>query len=275
MSDAATAAPDRSGLRCMGLDKHFGALHVTRDLDLQVLTGQVHALIGPNGAGKTTALAQLSGELVSDGGTIQLDGRDITPLSLPDRVQAGIARSYQISSIFRTFTVRENVELALQAGDRHSFRFFRPASANRARRAQAEVLLDRVGLAEVPNLLASSLAHGQTRQLEIAMALASEPKVVLLDEPMAGIAPREAGGLTRLIADLADDMAVLLVEHDMDVVFAISATITVLDEGRKVAEGTPAQIRADAAVQELYLQDGPADPAGHAHRPEEPTDAAR
>lgn len=255
---------EAAGLCCRGLDKHFGALHVTCGLDLDVRPGQVHALIGPNGAGKTTALAQLSGELRSDAGTVQLDGRDITELSLPDRVRAGIARSYQISSFFPGFTVRENVELALQATAGHSFRFLRPARMNFSRVTAAGELLDRVGLAGIADASAASLAHGQTRQLEIAMALASDPTIVLLDEPMAGMAPDEAHQLTDLIIQLGSEVGVLLVEHDMDIVFSVSAVITVLDQGRTIAEGTPADIRADARVQQLYLRETSGEPGGQA-----------
>ena len=181
---------------------------VTDGLALSVASGEIHALIGPNGAGKTTALAQLSGELRPDAGTVWLDDADITDLSLPQRVHAGVARSYQISSVFRDFTARENVELALQAMDRHSFRFFRPAARNAERIERACALLDQVGLREEATVSAQRLSHGQTRQLEIAMAMASDPQVLLLDEPMAGMAPDEATRLADLIRSLAQAIAV-------------------------------------------------------------------
>ncbi|MXW95106.1 MAG: ABC transporter ATP-binding protein [Acidimicrobiaceae bacterium] len=244
-----------SELSCTGLRKAFGGLVVTNDLALGVSSGEVHALIGPNGAGKTTALAQLSGELRPDGGTVWLDGADITHLSLPLRVRAGVARSYQISSIFQGFTVAENVELALQATDRHSFRFFRPAASNTARVARASELLDRVGLTAAAGISARRLAHGQTRQLEIAMAMASRPKVLLLDEPMAGMAPDEARRLADLVRSLASDTAVLLVEHDMDIVFSAADRVSVLCEGALIASGDPDKIRADPEVRRLYLRD--------------------
>ncbi|MXZ99904.1 MAG: ABC transporter ATP-binding protein [Acidimicrobiaceae bacterium] len=244
-----------SELSCTGLRKAFGGLVVTNDLALGVSSGEVHALIGPNGAGKTTALAQLSGELRPDGGTVWLDGSDITHLSLPLRVRAGVARSYQISSIFQGFTVAENVELALQATDRHSFRFFRPAASNTARVARASELLDRVGLTAAAGISARRLAHGQTRQLEIAMAMASRPKVLLLDEPMAGMAPDEARRLADLVRSLASDTAVLLVEHDMDIVFSAADRVSVLCEGALIASGDPDKIRADPEVRRLYLRD--------------------
>ncbi|MXZ95785.1 MAG: ABC transporter ATP-binding protein [Acidimicrobiaceae bacterium] len=242
-------------LSCQGLQKAFGGLVVTDDLALSVASGEIHALIGPNGAGKTTALAQLSGELRPDAGTVWLDGADITDLSLPQRVHAGVARSYQISSVFRDFTARENVELALQAMDRHSFRFFRPAARNAKRIERAEALLDQVGLGEEATVSAQRLSHGQTRQLEIAMAMASDPQVLLLDEPMAGMAPDEATRLAELIRSLAEAVAVLLVEHDMDVVFSVADRISVLHQGSLIASGDPDQIRADPDVHRLYLRD--------------------
>ncbi len=242
-------------LSCRGLQKAFGGLVVTDDLALSVASGEIHALIGPNGAGKTTALAQLSGELRPDAGTVWLDGADITELSLPQRVHAGVARSYQVSSVFRDFTARENVELALQAMDRHSFRFFRPAARNAGRVERAEVLLDQVGLGEEATVSTQRLSHGQTRQLEIAMAMASDPQVLLLDEPMAGMAPDEAGRLAELVRGLAETIAVLLVEHDMDVVFSVADRISVLHQGSLIASGDPDDIRADPDVHRLYLRD--------------------
>ena len=242
-------------LSCQGLRKAFGGLIVTDGLDLSVATGEIHALIGPNGAGKTTTLAQLSGELRPDAGTVWLDGTDITHLSQPQRVHAGVARSYQISSVFGDFTARENVELALQAMDRHSFRFFRPAASNSARIEQAGTLLDLVGLGEMADSSAQQLAHGQTRQLEIAMAMASDPKVLLLDEPMAGMAPDEASRLAELVRSLAAAAAVLLVEHDMDIVFSAADRISVLHQGSLIASGDPDQIRADPDVRRLYLRE--------------------
>lgn len=244
-----------SDMRCIALHKSYDALVVTDDLHLELHRGEVHALIGPNGAGKTTALAQLSGQLSPDSGQIMLGERDVTALSLPDRVHAGVARSYQISSIFTSFGVGESVELALQAMVGHSFRFLRPASRAPGIRAGAVELLDRVGLADVADAPAATLSHGQTRQLEIAMALASDPKVLLLDEPMAGMGPQEAESLAVLVAELGRDRAVLLVEHDMDIVFSVADRISVLAEGACIASGSPADIRADPEVQRLYLQD--------------------
>lgn len=249
-SDAAPIA-----LRCQGLYKSYGALRVTDDLSLDLRVGEIHALIGPNGAGKTTALAQLSGELASDEGSVWIGEEDVTALSLPDRVHAGIARSYQISSVFGNFTAQQQVELALQAVAGHSFRFFRSANANKARAKEASDLLELVGLGSVSSLMASELSHGQTRQLEIAMALSSKPKALLLDEPMAGMAPLEANALADLVADLGKDIAVLLVEHDMEIVFRVADRISVLAEGQRIATGAPAEIRSNAEVQQIYLRD--------------------
>ncbi|CAN5754727.1 ABC transporter ATP-binding protein [soil metagenome] len=244
-----------SELCCIALRKSYDALIVTDDLDLELHRGEVHALIGPNGAGKTTALAQLSGQLAPDSGRIMMGDRDVTSLSMPGRVHAGVARSYQISSIFASFGVGESVELALQAMVGHSFRFLRPASRAPGIRTGALALLDRVGLLDVAGAPASTLSHGQTRQLEIAMALASDPQVLLLDEPMAGMGPQEAESLAVLVAELGRERAVLLVEHDMDIVFSVADRISVLAEGSCIASGSPADIRADPEVQRLYLGD--------------------
>lgn len=258
MSDptqVSTSMQARPVLSCVGLCKFYGALQVTNDLSLSLEKGEVHALIGPNGAGKTSALAQLSGELSSDAGSVILDGCDVTTLSQPERVHAGIARSYQISSILPGFTAQESVELALQAFNGHSFKFFKPASWNLARLSRAGELLELVGLKDAGRSRAGELSHGQTRQLEIAMALASEPKALLLDEPMAGMAHQEAESLAELIAELASASAVLLVEHDMDIVFNVASTISVLSEGQRIAQGSPTQIRSNEDVQRLYLRD--------------------
>ena len=253
MSDTPGQAPVTPSLRCEGLRKSFGALLVNNDVSLELHRGEVHALIGPNGAGKTTVLAQLSGELRPDKGRIFVDDQDVTEQSMPERVHAGITRSYQISSVFGSFTARQSVELALQARDRHSFRFIRPASRNHQRIERASELLGLVGLDDLGTSYASELSHGQKRQLEIAMALASEPTTLLLDEPMAGMGPREADTVTMLIADLAQTRAVLLVEHDMDIVFNVASRISVLAEGSCIASGSPASIRQNALVRSLYL----------------------
>jgi branched-chain amino acid transport system ATP-binding protein len=244
-----------SELACRRLEKHFGNLHVTRTLDLEVSTGEVHALIGPNGAGKTTALSQLSGELSPDGGSVLLDAVNITGVDLPGRVDLGICRSYQTSSPFTDFTVVENVILAILAAEEKRFRFWRRASADIARRRQALDLLEMVGLEQLAGIPVTALDHGASRQLEIATVLATHPTILLLDEPMAGMAPGEAKTLAQLIGSLRERHGILLVEHDMDVVFSVADRITVLSEGAVIASGIPADIRGNLEVQALYLRD--------------------
>lgn len=249
MSDPAT-------LEARGLDKHFGRLHVTRSLDLTVTTGRVHALIGPNGAGKTTALSQLNGTLAPDAGKVRLDGQDITHVDMARRVDLGICRSWQTSSPFAGFSVGENVALAALASQEKRFRFFTRAAANGERNRFARSLLDEVGLTVAPELPVSELNHGARRLLEIAMVLATRPSILLLDEPMAGLSPADVPVVTDLLDRLRETHGILLVEHDMDVVFQLADEISVLSEGRVIASGTPEQIRADEAVRALYLQEG-------------------
>lgn len=240
-------------LNVSGLVKRFGALSATDDLSLDVRAGEIHAVIGPNGAGKTTAIAQLSGEMPPDAGTIRFSGRDVTRLPVHKRCHLGLTRSYQITSIFQRFTAEDNVALAVQAQAGHSFRFWRPARRDPALRDRAREYLDVVGLGARADVPAANLAHGEQRQLEIAMALATRPRLLLLDEPMAGMGPEESARMVRLLATLKGDIAILLVEHDMDAVFALADQITVLVYGRAIATGTPAEIRADAEVRRAYL----------------------
>jgi branched-chain amino acid transport system ATP-binding protein len=240
------------------LMKRFGGLTATDDVTLDVRRGEIHAIIGPNGAGKTTLVAQLAGELAPNGGTISFAGHDVTALRVDARARLGIARSYQITSVFRGFTALDNVALAVQAQDGHSFRFWKPARAEAALREPARAILDRVGLGSRADARVAALAHGEQRQLEIAMALATRPRLLLLDEPMAGMGKEESERLTRLLAKLKGDETMLLVEHDMDVVFALADRISVLVYGRVIATGTSAEIRADAAVRAAYLGDGDA-----------------
>lgn len=244
-------------MRAEGLTKRYGGLVATRHVDLDLRCGEIHALIGPNGAGKTTLLAQLSGELRPDHGRIRLDGRDITRQSMPVRARAGIARSFQITAIFEAFTVLENVALAVQARAPHHFRMLGRAGRDESLLGPARALVDRAGLAGSEQRPAADLAHGQRRQLEIAMALATEPRVLLLDEPMAGMGAAEAAAVTGVLEGLRAGHAVLLVEHDMDVVFRLADRITVLVEGRVIASDRPHIIRADAAVQAAYLEESP------------------
>lgn len=245
---------DTRTLEAVGLDKRFGALHVTRSVDLRVTTGRIHALIGPNGAGKTTVLSQLTGTIDVDDGQVLLDGRDITDVDLPRRVDLGICRSWQTSSPFAGFSVGENVALAALAAREKRFRLFTRAAADEDRNRLARSLLDEVGLSVRPSLPVSELDHGGRRLLEVAMVLATEPSFLLLDEPMAGLSPADVPVVSDLLDRLRADHGILLVEHDMDVVFSLADEISVLADGRIIATGPPEEIRADDDVRALYLQ---------------------
>ncbi len=240
-------------LEATGLVKRFGAIVAVDDLSIEVRPGEIHAMIGPNGAGKTTAVAQLSGEMKADAGSVRFDGRDVTRLAADGRARLGLSRSFQITSLFRGFTAEDNVAMAIQAHAGHSFRFWRNARRDPMLRKPARAMLDSVGLGGRSDLPAGELAHGEQRQLELAMALATEPKVLLLDEPMAGLGPEESVRMISLLSDLKGTVSVLLVEHDMDAVFALADRISVLVYGRVIASGAPAAIRADAAVRAAYL----------------------
>jgi branched-chain amino acid transport system ATP-binding protein len=219
-------------------------------------------VIGPNGAGKTTLVHLLSGMLRPDAGDILFEGRDITRLSAPARVNQGLARSFQITSIFRDFTVLENVMLSVQAGQGHSFRFWAPAAGDESLRGPAREFLEKVGLGDRLDVLAGNLAHGEQRQLEIAISLATHPRLLLLDEPMAGMGPEESQGMIDFLKALKGEYTMLLIEHDMDAVFALADRITVLVYGRAIATGTPDEIRGDAAVRAAYLGDDAGDGTG-------------
>jgi branched-chain amino acid transport system ATP-binding protein len=235
------------------LVKRFGGLVATDRLSLDVREGEVHALIGPNGAGKTTLVAQLSGFLRPDAGRIDFAGRDITFLPAPARVRLGLARSFQITSVLRDFTALDNVALAEQARQGHSFRFWKPARADASLRAPGQAVLEQVGLADRAGIAAANLSHGERRQLEVAMALACDPRLLLLDEPMAGMGAEESARMVQLLRGLRGQRTMLLIEHDMDAVFALADRITVLVYGRAIATGTPAEIRANAEVRTAYL----------------------
>jgi branched-chain amino acid transport system ATP-binding protein len=240
-------------LELRGVTKRFGGLVATDDVTLEVARGEVHALIGPNGAGKTTLIGQISGVLPTDAGRIVFDQNEITAVPAHARVAAGLARSYQITSIFRRFSVLENLALAVQARSGSSFSFWRPVSAERALFDEARSIASEIGLAEKLDSPASTLAHGEQRVLEVGLALATNPRLVLLDEPMAGMGPQESKAMIALIEKLRSRVTVLLVEHDMDAVFRLAARISVMVNGRLIATGTPAEIRADAAVRQAYL----------------------
>lgn len=242
-------------LEVRGLVKRYGGLLATDHLDLAVRAGEVHALIGPNGAGKTTLIQQLSGALVPEAGRIVFDGHDITALSMHERVRRGLARSYQITSIFPRLSVLDNVALALQARSGSSLRFWTPARAERERYAQAAGMLQRVGLGGRAAQLAGALSHGEQRQLEVGLALATGARLLLLDEPMAGMGPEESERMVALLQSLRGQLTLLLVEHDMDAVFRLADTISVLVSGRIIASDTPAAIRVHAEVRRAYLGD--------------------
>jgi len=240
-------------LRTRSLTKRFGGLVATDALDFEVRGGEVHAVIGPNGAGKTTLVNQLIGELASDAGVVEFDGRDVTRLPSWRRALLGLSRSYQITSIFPEFSVLENVALAAQARHGHSFGFWRPAILEKDLTDLAAAALDEVSLSSKRNQQAATLAHGERRQLEIAMALVSKPKLLLLDEPMAGMGRQESESMVRLLGKLKGEYTMLLVEHDMDVVFALADRITVMVYGRIIASGLPGEIRSSVEVRKAYL----------------------
>ena len=240
-------------LQVRGLTKRFGGLVATDALDLDVDAGEVHAVIGPNGAGKTTLISQLAGALKPDSGSIHLAGEDVTGLSAHVRVGRGIARSYQVTNVFRAFTGLDNVALAVQAGDGSSFGFWRPVQRERHLFDRARELLSQVGLEGRSDVPAGALAHGEQRQLEVALALATRPKLLLLDEPMAGMGPDESSRMVTLIEGLRDGLTIILIEHDMDAVFRLADRISVLVYGRVLATGTAEAVRADAEVRRAYL----------------------
>ena len=238
-----------------GLCKAFGGIIATDHLDMTVSSGEIHAIIGPNGAGKTTLINQISGSLRPDSGEIRLAGRDITALPPHARSRLGLARSFQITSIFPDFSVIENVALCVQAHAGHSYRFWRPVEDDPMLNGRALDALDRVGLAARGGDTAGHMSHGEHRQLEIAMALATDPSVLLLDEPMAGMGPEESARMVEIIRTLRSDHAILLIEHDMDAVFALADRITVLVRGRAIAVGPPDAIRTNQEVERAYLGD--------------------
>ena len=235
------------------LRKAFGALLATDGVDLDVRAGETHAIIGPNGAGKTTLIGQLSGMLRPDSGHIRFAGEDITRLPAPARSKKGLARSFQITSIYREFTALDNVALAVQAHAGHSFRFWRPAREDPALRNPARGILEEVGLGGRADVIAANLAHGEQRQLEIAMALATAPRLLLLDEPVAGMGTEESQRMVEFLGTLKGRQTIILVEHDMDAVFSLADRISVLVYGRIIATGAPQEIRASPEVRAAYL----------------------
>ncbi len=248
-------------LQARGISKQYGGLRANHEIDLELRSGEIHALIGPNGAGKSTLLAQLSGELEPSAGKILFRGRDVTRMPVHRRARLGISRSFQVTSLFEEMTVRENLALAVQAHHGHSFRFWRAAERFHEIETEAEMLASRFGLEDRQHQPAADLAYGEKRQLEVALALAGNPPVLLLDEPMAGIGAGGTRELTRLLGELRQQHAILLVEHDMQAVFALADRISVLVYGEIIASGTVDEIRANAEVQRAYLGDDEAESA--------------
>jgi len=244
-----------NALSVRGLVKSFGGIRATDNLDLDILAGEVHAIIGPNGAGKTTLINQLSGELTPNNGSIHFGDADVTREPIHRRVRLGIARSYQITSVFLAFTALQNVMLAVQGERSETFSFWRPVAADVDLVDRAQALLDRAGLSGFEDIPASGMAHGAKRQLELAMTLALKPKVMLLDEPMAGMSHHETEGMIALLAGIKGSCSIVLIEHDMDAVFALADRITVVVYGRSIATGTPEAIRNNADVRDAYLGD--------------------
>ena len=245
-------------LSVRGLRKRFGGLIVTDNVDLDVVEGEIHALIGPNGAGKTTLLTQLFGELSHDEGEIRLEGEPIDALATPQRVQRGLARTFQINQLLPDFSMLDNVALAVQARQGHSFRFFADARRDKGLRQRAREHLTTAGLAHRAEVKVADLSHGEQKQLEFAIALACEPRLLLLDEPMAGLGHAESEQMVAMLSGLKGRVTMLLVEHDMDAVFALADRISVLVYGRIIATGTAQEIRDNEDVRTAYLGEGDA-----------------
>jgi branched-chain amino acid transport system ATP-binding protein len=242
-------------LRVDKLVRRFGGILATDHVSLDVAKGELHAIIGPNGAGKTTLISQLTGHLAPNSGSIFLVGRDITDMPAYRRCTLGLARSFQITSLLPDFTAADNVALAAQAHDGHSFRFWGNARKEKGLRATAAAALERVGLAARADVPVAKLSHGEQRELELAVALATRPQLLLLDEPMAGLGVAESARMVKLLSELRKEVTIVLVEHDMQAVFALADRISVLVYGRVIASGAPDHIRQNEEVKRAYLGD--------------------
>lgn len=240
-------------LEARGLTKRFGGLTAVDGVSIALQRGRLHAVIGPNGAGKSTLTHLLSGDLLPTAGQVRIGGRDVSHAPPPARARLGLGRSYQKTNIFAPFTVWENVRLAAQARSPHALRWLTRADRLSDINRRAERALELAGLTSRVHRVAGTISHGEQRQLEIAMTLATEPQVLLLDEPLAGMGTAEAERMVELLLAIKRDHALLLVEHDMDAVFALADELTVMVNGRVIASGAPAAIRADAGVQAAYL----------------------
>jgi branched-chain amino acid transport system ATP-binding protein len=242
-------------LRLEAIFKRYGAFAVTDGVDLDVVTGELHALIGPNGAGKTTLVHEITGSVQCDAGRILFEGHDITRLPTHQRVRRGIARSYQVTNVYLNCSVRDNLSLAVQACSTTPLGFWRPAVEDRSLFAPVERIMDRVRLSERADVLAKKLSHGEQRRLEVGLALATNPKLLVLDEPLAGMGPEDSAQMVELIAALKTQCALLMIEHDMDAVFRLADRISVLVSGRVIETGTPEAVRRSAEVKKAYLGD--------------------
>ncbi len=242
-------------LRVENLVRRFGGVLATDHLSLDVAKGELHAIIGPNGAGKTTLISQLTGQLLPNSGCIRFAGQDVTGLPAWRRSALGLARSFQITSLLPDFTAADNVALAAQAHAGHSFRFWGNARKEKPLRDAARSALKRVGLEQRADVVVSKLSHGEQRELELAVALATKPQLLLLDEPMAGLGVTESARMVKLLQELRREVTIVLVEHDMEAVFALADCITVLVYGRVIASGVPAEIRGNDEVKRAYLGD--------------------
>lgn len=242
-------------LQTKSLNKSFGAIKATSNLDLQIERGHIHAIIGPNGAGKTTLVNQLTGDIFSDSGKIIFQGKNITRKKDYIRSRLGIARSFQITHIFENLTVAENLAVSICASSGHNFHFFRKALNTRIVREKLPAALDRIGLTERSDLQARYLSHGEKRQLEVGMALTGDPDLLILDEPMAGMGPGGTVEMTKLIRRLNIDMTILLVEHDMEVVFSLADMVSVIVYGENILTAPPEAVKRDKQVKEAYLGD--------------------
>jgi branched-chain amino acid transport system ATP-binding protein len=242
-------------LEVTGLGKSFGSLTVSDDISLDLRPGEIHAVIGPNGAGKSTLIAQICGTLAPDAGAVRFLGHDVTPQPARARARMGLARTFQISALAMEDTVLQNALLGALGQAGTPWRFFRPVLSDRALRAAAEAALERVGLAEKAATVTAELSHGERRQLEVAVALTLKPRAFVMDEPMAGLGAEGSKRLTALLDGLREEAPILLVEHDMDAVFALADRISVLDYGRLIASGGVSDIRANPIVRAAYLGD--------------------
>ena len=236
-----------------GLNKHFGGINAADNVDLQIRSGELHALIGPNGAGKTTLISLITGIHKCDSGEIEFDGKRITNISAPSRSLMGLARSFQVTSILKEFTCLENVALAIQAHHGHSFSFWRRVSAEADIQEQAAEVLRSVGLREQLDSVAGNLAYGEQRHLELAIALATKPKLLVLDEPLAGMGRSDSDRVLEFLKSLKNQYTILLIEHDMDAVFALADRISVMVYGRLIKSDSPDNVRSDEFVRNAYL----------------------